>query len=241
MKKIAMAIAISALLVGTANAQIPVTDAASIAESVTQHAEDIAKWVEQREGMVQQLTQMQQQYASLTGSRNLGEIFNNAKLREYLPTEWQQVYDSVKSGGYSGLSGEASKIFNQNHVFDACASISDATMKKSCEAMSTKPAQDKANAMAAFDATKKRLQQIDQLRAQINTTQDPKAIAELQARIAAEQATINNMDTQIKLFGMLAQAEDRLQEQRLRETNAKLAARKGYPTMPQVNFGSSSN
>lgn len=236
MRKIAMAIAISVLFAGTAHAQIPVTDAASIAEGVAQHAEDIAKWVEQREGMVQQLTQLQQQYTSMTGTRNLGAILNNPALKEYLPQEWQQVYDKVRQGGYSGLTGDAVAIFNQNKVFDTCAGITDGDSKKSCEAKAVKPAQDKANALAAIEAAKKRIGQIDGLMQQINTTTDPKAIAELNARIGAEQAMIQNEQTKLNLYAMASQAEDRLQEQRTREINAKANARKGYATLPNPQF-----
>ncbi len=48
--------------------------------------------------------------------------------------------------------------------------------------------------------------------AKINGTPDPKAIAELQGRIAAEQAMIQNEQTKLQMYQMVAAAEDRLQE-----------------------------
>jgi type IV secretion system protein VirB5 len=62
----------------------------------------------------------------------------------------------------------------------------------------------------------------------INATQDPKAIAELQGRIAIEQAKIQNEQTKLQMFQMVAQAEDRLQQQRQRELNAQANARRGW-------------
>ena len=67
-----------------AQAQIPVRDDASIAET-------IAKWKIQYDQMNSQIDQMKQQYESLTGSRNLGQILNDAALRDYLPNDWQGV------------------------------------------------------------------------------------------------------------------------------------------------------
>lgn len=229
-----MAAAFLAAFSGVATAQIPVTDSASIIDRGIKHVESIAKSVEQIGKMQSQLDQMKQQYTSMTGTRNLGEIFNNPQLREYLPKEWQAVYDKVRDGGSEGLTGDAAKIFSENRVFDMCAAMTDDTAKKSCQSLASKPAQDKANALAAIDGAKQRLTQIESLMKQINSTTDPKAVGELQARIGVEQAAISNEQTKLQLYAMAAQAEDRLQEQRQREINAKANARKGYAKLPGV-------
>ena len=214
-------------------AQIPVTDGASIAQQVAAQVETIAKWKMQYDQMTSQINQMKQQYESLTGSRNLGKILNNAALRDYLPNDWQGVYDSVKTGGYSGLSGRAASIYESNKVYDACAHYKVAEQRTACEAQAVKGSQDKAFALDAYDKAKSRLNQIDQLMAKINDTPDPKAIAELQGRIAAEQAMIQNEQTTLLMYQMVAAAEDRLQQQRQRELNAKANARRGW-IQPQV-------
>ncbi|UDG75223.1 P-type DNA transfer protein VirB5 [Achromobacter sp. 77] len=209
-------------------AQIPVTDGASIAKSVENQIETMAKWKMQYDQMVSQIDQMKQQYAAVTGARGMGELFNNAQLRDYLPQDWQGVYDSVKSGGYAGLSGRAESIYNDNKAYDACAGFTSNEQRMNCEAQAVKGAQDKAFALDAYDAAKNRLSQIDLLMQQINRTQDPKAIAELQGRIAAEQAMIQNEQTKLQMYQMVAAAEDRLQEQRQREINAKVLANREY-------------
>lgn len=229
----ALSFACSVFLGGYAHAQIPVTDGASIAQQVSAQIETIAKWKMQYDQMTSQINQMKQQYESLTGSRNLGQILNNAALRDYLPNDWQGVYDAVKSGGYSGLSGRALSIYEGNKAFDACAHFKIADQRTACEAQAVKGAQDKAFALDAYDKAKSRLTQIDQLMAKINDTPDPKAIAELQGRIAAEQAMIQNEQTKLQMYQMVAAAEDRLQEQRQRELNAKAGARRGW-IQPQV-------
>lgn len=216
-------------------AQIPVTDGASIAKSVENQIETMAKWKMQYDQMVSQIDQMKQQYAAVTGARGMGELFNNPQLRDYLPHDWQSVYDSVKSGGYAGLSGRAGSIYNDNKVYDACTGFSSMEQRVNCEAQAVKGAQDKAFSLDAYDAAKNRLNQIDQLMRQINQTQDPKAIAELQGRIAVEQAMIQNEQTKLQMYQMVAAAEDRLQQQRRKEINAKIVDKRGYPTLQVFN------
>ena len=229
-----MAVGIAAS--AAAFAQIPVTDGASIAKSVENQIETMAKWKMQYDQMVSQIDQMKQQYAAVTGTRGMGELFNNPQLRDYLPQDWQGVYDSVKLGGYAGLSGRAETIYNVNKVYDACTGFASSEQRTNCEAQAVKGAQDQAFALDAYDAAKTRLSQIDQLMQQINQTQDPKAIAELQGRIAAEQAMIQNEQTKLQMYQMVAAAEDRLQEQRQREINAKVLANREYTKHQPFNL-----
>lgn len=237
LKQIFLGVVMSALMCSTAFAQIPVTDGASIAQSIAQQAETVAKWKMQYDQMQSQIGQAQQQYQSLTGSRGLGNIMNDPSLRDYLPANWQGVYDSVKNGGYSGLSGRGQSVYNANKVFDGCAYITVADQRTACEARAVKPSQDEGFALDAYDAARSRINQIDQLMQQINQTQDPKAIAELQARIAAEQANIQNEQTKLQLYSMVAAAQEKVQAQRQREIQARTwSARKGVAVQP-LTFG----
>lgn len=218
---VAVVIAIGGLFAGgQAFAQIPVTDVAHITLSETNQMANIAKYIEMIAQYKQQIDQMKQQYESLTGTRNLGEIFQNPALKDYLPAEWQDVYDRVASGGYKGLTGTAAAIHDANAIFNGCESYQD-DRKAICERNSAKASQDKAFAIEAFDKAKERWDQITALMRQINSTTDAKAIAELQARISAETAAIQNEQTKMQLYALAAQAEDRLIEQQRREANAR--------------------
>lgn len=233
MKRIFLGVAMSALMSSAAFAQIPVTDGASIAQSVIQQVETIAKWKMQYDQMMSQIDQAKQQYESLTGSRMLGNIMNDPQYRDYLPADWQGVYDSVRDGGYNGLSGRAQTVYEANKIFDSCGSISVAEQRTACEARAVKASQDKGFALDAYDKAKGRINQIDQLMGKINQTNDPKAIAELQGRIAAEQANIQNEQTKLQLYAMVAAAEEKVQTQRQREIQAKTwNAKKGIEVKP---------
>ncbi|ECT4311272.1 P-type DNA transfer protein VirB5 [Escherichia coli] len=218
-----------------AQAQIPVTDSASIAQQVANQIETIAKWKMQYDQMVEQIDAMEREYKALTGGRGLGTILNDPRYREYLPTEWQGVYDAVRNGGYAGLSGRAAEIYNENQIYDACATLQISEQRFACEAQAVKSAQDKAFALDAYDAARDRLNQIDQLMGRINSTQDPKDIAELQGRIAAEQAMIANEQTKLQMYAMVSEAEDRLQQQRQLEINAKVLDKREYKTREPFN------
>lgn len=224
------------LISSQALAQIPVTDGAAIKTSVQQQVETMAKWKLQYDQMVSQIDQMKQEYQSITGVRGLGDVLNNPALRDYLPDDWQGVYDSVKSGGYAGLSGRAGQVYNDNKIYDTCVNHTDEQSRISCEAQAVKGAQDKAFALDAYDKAKERLGQIDALMQEINRTQDPKSIAELQGRIAAEQALIQNEQTKLQMYSMVASAEDRLQQQRQREINAKVLANRAYTKHQPFNL-----
>ncbi|EKU28232.1 P-type DNA transfer protein VirB5 [Alcaligenes sp. A-TC2] len=230
-------VAVSLVLISSqALAQIPVTDGAAIKTSVQQQVETMAKWKLQYDQMVSQIDQMKQEYQSITGVRGLGDVLNNPALRDYLPDDWQGVYDSVKSGGYAGLSGRAGQVYNDNKIYDACVNHTNEQSRISCEAQAVKGAQDKAFALDAYDKAKERLGQIDALMQEINRTQDPKSIAELQGRIAAEQALIQNEQTKLQMYSMVASAEDRLQQQRQREINAKVLANREYTKHQPFNL-----
>lgn len=229
----AITIACSVLLSGHSSAQIPVTDVTLNGQTTANQAATMAQWAQQLVEMKNQYDQMQRDYEALTGSRGLGTIMNDPSLRDYLPNDWQGVYDSVKSQGYSGLSGTAATVYNQNRIYDSCAHISMVDQRTLCEARAVKASQDKGFALDAYDAARGRLTQIDQLMGQINATDDPKAIAELQGRIQAEQAMIQNEQTKLQLYDMVAQAEGRIQEQQQLELNAQSHARRGW-LQPQI-------
>jgi type IV secretion system protein VirB5 len=67
-----------------------------------------------------------------------------------------------------------------------------------------------------------RTTQIQSLQSSINTTSDPKSIAELQARIAAETTQVNNDANRLALMRALADSQDRLLQQQYRERELKM-------------------
>ena len=207
-----------------------------VAEAVN-YAQIALKWKAQYDQMTKQINRMRQQYESLTGSRNLGQIMNNPAVRRYLPEEWQDVYRDIRRGGYSGLSDAANIIYESNKVFDACTGLPDQDQRLSCEARAVKPAQDQGYALDAYELAEQRLDQIDSLMQAIDTTTDPKGIAELQARIAVEQTNLQNEAVKLQLYQMASAAEDRIAEQRQREIEARTWSNPGVIDIAPLSFG----
>lgn len=221
LKKLLSAGAVCVALAIGSNAHatgIPVFDGAAAASNI----EQMAKWVAQIQGMKNQLDQAKQTYSSMTGSRGLGNIMNNPALKNYIPADWQKVYDSVKNGGYNGLTSTAKTIRDSNKVYDNCANLTGAS-KDTCARSASKGAQDKDYIGNALDAAKGRITQIEGLMNQISGTADAKAIGELQARIASEQAMMQNEATKLQLFKMMGDAEEKLIVQQEKEHNSKIS------------------
>lgn len=202
-------------LVDVASAQIPVTDVAGL----TQQIQQVISWGQQLQQMKAQIDQQKATYEAMSGSRGLGSLLNNPALKNALPQDWQQVYSAVQKGGYQGLTSAAKVIRDANRVND-CVDRTN-TLNALCQREANKAAQDKAFAQAAYTSAQTRLDNIQGLMGQIDATTDAKSIAELGARMQAEQAMIQNEQTKLQMFRMLADAEKDLIDQQKRETSMK--------------------
>lgn len=202
-------------LSSAAFAQIPVTITTSIPDTLNQ-IQTMAQWAKQYTQMVGQINQMKQQYDALTGNRGLGQIMNNPALRGYLPDQWAGIYDKVRGGTLLGISSAANTIFT-SESFDSAAV---GGRKRQLDVM----AANKAMTMQAYDATLARVNNINALMAKADTTMDTKAAADLQNRMASENAMIQNEQIRLNLLAQLQVAETQLaNEQRAREFDTKFA------------------
>ena len=216
----AMVIAIALAGLSPARAQgIPVIDVANLAQAIQQ----VTAWARQYQQMIQQYQQLVQTYESLTGRRNLGEIFYNPLLKDVLPPEAAQIYTAVHIGGINGLNVAARAIRNAALIYD-CENVFGDDQRR-CRARLSLNAQTQAYARQALEVVSGRVDQIEKLMQQINTTEDPKAIAELQARLQAETAQVANDQNRIAVLRELAAAEQVAAEQAQREAALKNLAR----------------
>jgi type IV secretion system protein VirB5 len=221
-RKWAAAAALGAGLCGAnaAHAGIPVIDVSVL----TQAIQNVIAWGQQYGQMTQQYQQLVQQYDQLvlqynaaTGTRNLGNILNNPALQQAVPggTQLMATYSSINANGYAGLSSAAQALRNASMLYD-CARRAGEDLRL-CQAASVTNSQNQANYEAALDLMSQRTAQIQALQNAINSTSDPKAIGELQARIASENAQIVNDANRIALMQAMAESQDRLVQQQYRE------------------------
>lgn len=211
LKKTAITLLISASLVATgASAGVPVVDAGSIAQAVIQ----VQQLKDQITNQITQIKSLQSQYAALTGSRNLGDLFNNPALRNYLPTDYANLYDAVKKGN-AGQIGQAISGLQQQEANYAKTSAA--------ERMALENLTHKAASIAALQAQSARLDNIQNLMSQINYATDAKAASDLQNRISAETAMVQAEQNRLNLMAQLHQANVQLaEEQRITQSKSRL-------------------
>lgn len=212
-----------ALIVGlcagnTAHAGIPVIDTTNLAQQIQQ----VAAWVQQYSQMAQQIQQyatqiqqLQDEYTSLNGIRGMGNLVNNAGSRKYLPDEWSTILSQ-------GV-GQWESIRNAAKVFDLgetnLSGSSDAA--KSYEQVAKQAAINRASAEEAYKTASQRFSDIQVLLDKVNDAPDAKDIADLQARVQAEQVMMQNEANKLAMLQQLALAQRDLQMQQNVEINLK--------------------
>ena len=131
MKRIPAAIwlSMSMLISSSAKAQWAVLDAANLQQSVNQ----VTAWKKQYEQMLQQQQQLQAQHAAMTGSRGLGMIANDPRLRGIVPDTAAQTFNAIQSSGGSSLTPTARAIRATSRVYD-CENLTGKD-RTSCQAV----------------------------------------------------------------------------------------------------------
>ncbi len=212
----------SALGAGTARAQgIPVIDAANLIQSIQQ----VLDGVTSIENQVQQIRQLESQLRSINGMRNLGQVFNNPLLHNYVPAEAYTVVNAVDTGGYLGLGGTAKALRDANMIYNCLDRAGDD--RTSCQASLAQPYQQKGLLQDAMKSAAGRLAQINALMDQINGTADQKSVQEIQARIGAENALLAHEMTQIQMLEGMANSEERIARSQERERQYQMLDRTG--------------
>lgn len=208
--------------VGNASAQgIPVIDVANLLQTVQQVMNDITEINNQ----VQQIAQLQAQLRSMNGARNLGSVFNNPSLLNYVPPKAFVLLNAPDSSGYAALTPVAKALRDASMVYN-CMDMSGRA-RSDCQALLARPYQHKAMLQDAMTAAAGRLGQIQSLMAAINATTDQKAIQEITARIGAENALLAHEMSQIQMLQGVAESDERIARSRDRERQYEMLNRTG--------------
>jgi len=220
MKKIICILAfLTSVTSGQAFAGIPVIDAGSIAQAVLQ----VESWGQQYKQMTQQILQLQQQIQGATGSRGFSSALNSPSFqqaRRMLPQDAQALLDLAHGGSYGDLAKTISNIKLNTTTLNR-DNFSTQLGSDLWEADLNRAASNKALSMEAYNSAQQRLSNLESLMSQISTTDDPKAIGELQARIATEQGLIQNEQAKIQAMTMLVSAEKQISEMQSREVSIR--------------------
>lgn len=217
-----------------AQAQMAVVDVSAIRQLVQQ----VRYWQQQIEMMTEQLGQLQREYEAFTGTRGMEALVPiTVGERNYLPTDWQGVFEVIQgaSAEYGALAAEVRALVDGSAVLpDAALAELRPAHRELIEAGRNLAAMAQALSREAYGETSLRFAQIDALREAIRHAEDPKAIADLAARIAAEEAMLANDQVKLEALRQIADGEQRLQAQKVREATVE-----GIGTvrdLPVVNY-----
>lgn len=164
---------------------IPVVDAASIGARAAEHAATIAKYLEQIATLKAQLDTARAQLQGFSGTRNLGDIWNDPEIRKALPKDAQEILKSAEES-YGSMSRSVKRIKSEETLSGIYISDKQKLEDREWDYLTAAKA-----ALENIDyATAARKRQLEKLQAEINQTTDAKGISELNARMLVEQANV---------------------------------------------------
>jgi type IV secretion system protein VirB5 len=202
------------LSISTAAGQgIPVIDQTAIAKQI----ESIVQLKAQLDALNQQIEQAQQLYGSLnklTDMADVATVLNDPAIRKALPPDFNAIKGLFTGNDTDVFGDSASKFLESNSTYRTSA---DDFYAQELSRIQNKNAGQMSLGQQIYDAATKRIDGIDQLREKISTASDAKDIADLQARLQAEQAFLQTDVLRMQGLQMVQQAQVQVDDQRKAE------------------------
>lgn len=198
-----------------AHAQFAVIDVASLGQLINE-----VQWLEQQVQTARsQLSQAQSEYAALTGGRGMEQLLSGT-VRNYLPTDWTQISQVLNgsSGSYGTLASQLSALVTANAILSS-SQVSALTASQQAQLLAARqsPALLQALSRTALSNSSDRFTTLQQLITALSSATDPKGSLDLSARIAAEQAMLQNESTKLQGLYQIAESQEWARRQQLRE------------------------
>jgi type IV secretion system protein VirB5 len=165
------------------------------------------------------LAQAQVEFASITGGRGMERLLSGTQ-RNYLPTSWADLQGTMLAagGGYGALSGGIAATVTANAILpDQALALLPPDVRKQIEEARRLVALQQNLTRQALLTTSNRFASLQQLIDAIPAAEDQKAALDLQARVGAENVMLQNENSKLKTLFELVQAEERANEERVRE------------------------
>jgi len=212
---ISLAIGSSVFVPNVSATGIPVIDVANLQQTIMQYM----NMIEQLKQLEAQLQQAKEQYAAITGLRDMAQL---ARTESYIPKNWQETL-AIMDGGGGELSGLAEQIregasqLNQ----DFFANVSD-EIKEGLDTSMKSAATGQALNAKVYDSSQERVQRLTELADKVDSAQDLKAVSDLQARIGVETAMLMNELIKLQSMNALIAKRDDVRENEAIQSSFKL-------------------
>ena len=207
---------------GPARAQIPVTDAANLANTTRQ----VLQGVQQIQQLTQQLSVMQQQYAQLIQTyqavahlpeaelQQLAAQLNVQQFRTPLPSSGSLVGGLMNGTGLDQLGTLGQQFLNQNRLY-APSGTDFAARQLTGTANSIAGVQAMLNNL--YQSASGRVTVLQGIEGQLSSAQDAKAVADLSARVQTEATYLQAQQVQAQVLQTWQAAQVRNETQQSRE------------------------
>lgn len=208
---------LSMLAAQSAHAQFAVIDVGAI----TQLIAEVELLQDQLTTARAHLAQAQAEFASITGGRGMEQLLSGAP-RNYQPTSWADLQAVMQGGGgFGGLGGGIAATVTVNSILSdaSLAFLPDDVRKKITERRLLTALQQNL-ARQALQTTSERFNLLQQLISAIPHASDQKAVLDLQARAAAENAMLLNEQSKLRTLAEVVQSQERANQQQMRERAA---------------------
>ena len=240
-----VAIAAAAALVTAPQADasgIPTVDIANILQttvSAFENIEQVANQITQIQNQIDQFTKLEEQLAqlvaqfdSITGTYNMGGLLNDAdyrNLRRSLPTSWQDTLAMIEGAAADAHQAEmqqaaqdaqtAGREFAAGDIYADVAEPDAVRYIRRANQVFTQMGVGISN----FEATDRRMTNVEDLSDEIDTATDLKAAIDLQNRINVEQAVLTAELIRLQAAAHIAQTQSQEDELNRRATDVDMA------------------
>jgi len=208
----------AATLIGVcpaSRAQFAVIDVGTI----TQLIKEVGTLEQQLQTAERTLANAQQQFQAITGNRGMQNLLSGTN-RNYLPSTWSQLAAAITQtgGAYQALSIGTQSLMVANAVLtpQQVSALSPAEQTQ-LQAARQSAALLQSTSRQALDNTSARFASLQQLINAIPGATDQKGALDLQSRIQAEQAMLQNENTKMAVLYQTLQAQEWARQQSARE------------------------
>lgn len=213
--RLSILIAVLAAAAPVAHAQFAVIDVASVTQLVTE-VQDLEQALTVARDDLQEA---QRQLGSMTGDRGMEQLLAGTN-RNYLPADWNQLTSALHhtSSAYAALSAAMQQALAEDEVLSPqqLATLSPDGQQQVAADRQTAAMLQAVSRQALANASG-RFADLQQLISAIGTASDQKGILDLNARIGAEQAMLEDEQTKLAMLVAAARAQRWADEEQERE------------------------
>lgn len=194
---------------------VPTVDIAAITQMLQQYLV-LMNQLQQLENTVSQLEHTQSFFeATTTGMRAFAQANSTLSMLDFIPANMGETLSAMRGGSFGSLPIQAQSIMNQMGASERCAQSSQSG-QLACMKRYAITAMEISSFMAGQQVAMQRREAITGMLSSIQSTTDPKGIADMQARIQQESASIQNEMARIEMASRQLQAERMAAEEEAR-------------------------